>query len=148
MARAGETRDDTDADTHLSILAALNFLGGGFVLLAGLFVAWGVWFGVNAATAWMGPFAWFFPEAFQSIVLIFVFAAILLALPAILAGIGLSQRKEYGRVLTFVVAGGVALFALASFTLVPIAYSAYAFWVLTRENVKTELKTGQQPRGA
>lgn len=38
--------------------------------------------------------------------------------------------------LTLVVAVGVGLFALASFTLVPLAYSAYAVWVLTRDEVE------------
>lgn len=137
---AEQTRDarpsaGTDASTHLSILAALTLIPGILVLLGGLFVAWGIWFGTAAGTAMLGPFGWFIPGVLESIIGIIVTVALVVSLPAILGGIGLMRRAEWGRVLTLVTAAGVGLFALVSFTLVPLAYSVYAGWVLSRDDV-------------
>lgn len=136
MAEGTATLAGVSPETHVSILAALNILGGVLVILGGTFAGWGVWFGTAAATGWMGPWVWFAPEGFGLLAAVLLLAAIVIALPAVLAGIGLARRSEWGRVLTFVTAAGVALFAITSLTLLPIAYSAYAFWVLTREEVE------------
>lgn len=140
MRGSEERSGGVDPDTHIGVLAALNILGGVLVLLGGLFAGWGVWFGTAAATSWMGPWGWFIPEGLQVLASLLLLAAIVIALPAILAGIGLIQRQEWGRVLTFVTAGGVGLFALVSFTLLPAVYSAYAFWALTRPEVAAAFK--------
>lgn len=147
MSQAGGARAEQgiDADTHLTILAALNFLGGGLVLLGGLIAAWGIWFGVGAGTAYLGPFGWVIPGVVESIIGVIVLVAIAVSLPAILGGIGLVQRSEWGRVMTIVTAAGVGLFAIVSFTLIPLAYSVYAFWVLTREEVTARLRTVDAP---
>lgn len=147
MAEARDGPAGLDPGTHLSILAGLTILGGGLVLVGGLFAGWGVWFGTAAATSWMGPWGWMVPEGFGVLAALLLLAALAVALPAILAGIGLAMRREWGRVLTFAVAAGVGLFALASFTIVPLAYTAYAFWALTRDEVRREFQRGE-PRGA
>ncbi len=141
----GGASSGTDPGTHLSILAALTLIPGILVLLAGLFVAWGIWFGTAAVAAVLGPFGWFIPGMLESIIGVIVAAALVLSLPAILGGIGLIQRAEWGRVLTFLTAAGVGLFALVSFTFVPLAYSAYAFWVLSRDDVVRLFERGQPP---
>lgn len=139
MADPGEAasghRPGLDPDTHLTIVAVLTLLGGTAVFLGGLAASWWVWAGSQAGTAFLGPFGWFVPGILGPIVGLIFGAAVLLALPAILGGLGIVRRAEWGRVLTFVTAVGVGLFALASFTLLPLAYTAYAVWVLTREPV-------------
>lgn len=143
----GGASSGTDPGTQLSILAALTLIPGILVLVAGLFVAWGIWFGTAAGTAVLGPFGWFIPGMLESIIGVIVAVALVLSLPAILGGIGLIQRAEWGRVLTFLTAAGVGLFALVSFTFVPLAYSAYAFWVLSRDDVVRLFERGQRPPG-
>jgi hypothetical protein len=138
--RAG---DGVDVDTHLTVLATLTILGGLGALAAGLFAAWGIWFGTRFALpeVWplvpTGAFAWL-----ASLVLAVALGA---AAVALAGGIGLVRRSEWGRVLTLVAAGGVGLVALASFTLLPLAYTAYAAWVLTRPEVADAFKHRAQP---
>lgn len=133
-----------DADTHVTILAVLTLLGAVPALLAGLAIFLGVVFGVWGATAWMGPFGGVLPGFVVAVAAVFLVLAIVVAIPAIAAGVGLLRRSSWARVLTLVVAAAVALFALTSFTLLPLAYSAYAFWVLTRDEVRWQFE-GVEP---
>lgn len=136
-----------DADTHVTILAVLTLLGAVAVLFAGLAIFLGVVFGVWGATMWMGPFGGFVPGFVTAIAAVFLVLGILVAIPAVAAGVGLLRRSSWARVLTLVVAAFVGLFALTSFTLVPLAYSAYAFWVLTRDEVRWQFE-GIEPNEA
>lgn len=134
-----------DADTHITVLSVLTIAGGGLVLLLGGVAAWGVWFGLGYGLAGVGPWAFFGAEAARSIVSLMLVVALAAALPAIAGGIGLAMRREWGRVLTLVAATGAGLAALVSMTLVPLVYTAYAFWALTREEVAAVFKRPAEP---
>lgn len=134
-----------DVDTHITVLSVLTIAGGGIVLLLGGIVAWGVWFGLGYGMANWGPWGLFGPEAARSLVALVLLVALAAALPAIAGGVGLAMRREWGRVLTLVAAVGAGLLALVSMTLVPLAYTAYAFWALTREEVADAFKRPAEP---
>lgn len=124
-----------DPDTHVTLLALLTLLAGIVVLVGGLAAAIGTALGTWASLAWLGPWA----TAGGWVGVLFTVLAVLaalLSLPAVLAGIGLFRRSSWARGLTFVIAGAVGLLALVSVTFVPLVYSAYAFWVLTRDEVR------------
>jgi hypothetical protein len=56
---------------------------------------------------------------------------VVLALPAIIGGIGLLKRRDWGRILILIVAG----LSLLNFPF-GTAYGAYAFWVLLNDQTR------------
>ncbi|MGB0653142.1 MAG: DUF7144 family membrane protein [Thermoplasmatota archaeon] len=71
--------------------------------------------------------------------------ALFLGVPALAAGVGLSRRQEWGRILALVVAGinallGLTLFAGNVVALVNAVLAVYAFWSLTRPELIAYLR--------
>lgn len=133
-----------DPDTHLTILAGLTFAGAGLWLLFGLIAIWALSFAGQQGYFWTG--LGFIPETMAGVAILVAFATALVTIPAIVGAIGLVKRAEWGRILTMAVAAGVGLFALLSFTIVPIVYTVYAFWVLTHDDVQPRFRA-RPPQG-
>ena len=116
-----------DMDTHVTVLGWLYILGNGVLLSIGA-IGWfflagiGVLAGVDSGD----PFA-------TSIMAIVATAGLaffgVLALPGLLAGIGLLKRKSWARILALV----VGFFSLFSFPL-GTALAIYTFWVLLQDD--------------
>lgn len=141
MTGSTPSQDASSLGTHLRVLASSSLLGGAVVSL-GIVLAWRAW-GVRvlADSLWLGPWAWIVPGLAASWLRSFLLLAVLLGLAGVAGGIGLFLRAEWGRVLTLFLAAAVGLLAVASITLIPLAYSLYAFWVLTRPGVVDAFST-------
>jgi len=121
---------------HVTILAWLNIAGSGLLLLVGafaLFLLGGVGVAAGDAAA---------QRVLPLIGSLFCVFLALLALPGLLAGIGLLQRRNWGRILALV----VAFLNLASFPLGTVL-GLYAFWVLLQEEATVYFETPGRPAG-
>ncbi len=122
---------DVDLEQHVKILSIINIILGVLGLIGALFM--GILFGV------LGGVAASEGEAEAGAALgalggVFAVVVAILALPQLLAGIGLHKRKNWGRILTFIVA------ALSILNLpIGTAYGIYAFWALTRPGIEDVL---------
>ncbi len=114
-----------EKENHVKILGILHITWGGLLVFVGLmgfifFAGIGILSGDETAAGILG--------------LIGTIAVILMAvfgLPGILAGIGLLQRREWGRILALVV-GFLSLIDIPFGT----ALGVYTIWVLMDDNVK------------
>jgi len=112
-------------DQHVKIVAILSIVFG--ALLAFLGVAlFAIIFGAGAASGERE--ALFVTGTVGSAVGGFL---VLLALPAILGGIGLLKRRPWGRILILIV-GALSLLNFPFGT----AYGVYAFWVLLNDQTR------------
>ncbi|HEX9815417.1 MAG TPA: hypothetical protein VGB18_00435 [Candidatus Thermoplasmatota archaeon] len=100
---------------HVRIIAILNFVWGALTLAGGL----QFFFFVDAAPAWIQLAAAFF---------------ILLAIPTALAGIGLVQRRRWGRTFAYIT-GGLSLVSIPIGT----AFGIYTFVALKTPEVDATL---------
>lgn len=112
-------------DQHVKIVAILSIVFGALLAFLGL-AFFGIIFGAGAASG----------EKDALLVTGTVGMAIggfcvLLALPAIIGGIGLLKRRDWGRILILIVAA-------LSLLNVPFgtAYGIYAFWVLLNDQTR------------
>ena len=118
---------EQDLHTHVQILGWLRIIGAALTAVIGL--------GLLMFLAGIGVFAtWESGEAAPfwvlSMVSLFVGGLmVLLALPSLLAGIGLLRRKEWGRILALIV-GVFDLFNFPIGTLI----AAYSFYVLLQNS--------------
>ncbi len=133
------------ADTHVTLLAAWSVLGGVGVFLAVSLAWWGWGLQALARSAWMGPWAWVVPGLVSRLVGLIVAVCVVLAAGAVVGGVGLWRRREWGRVVTLSVAVAVGLFAVATITLVPLVYALYGVWALTRSEVAEAFKEPATP---
>jgi hypothetical protein len=151
VATAGQTANDprTDAERHVTINATLLYVLGGLTLFFGLVAFLATMFAAEFIDEWDPSGAGAYWTAFGGlIVLIFTLFA---AVPAILAGVGLSRRQEWGRVLALVVAGlhglwGLTLLVGNIFAILSLGYAIYAFVTLLRADVAALFR--QSARGA
>lgn len=101
---------------HVKVIAILNFVWAALAFVGGLqfFIATGFGWGVDAPI-WM-----------QSVALAFM----VLAIPAVIAGIGLVRRRLWGRTFAYVTAA-------LSLVSIPIgtAYGIYTFVMMRRPEV-------------
>lgn len=135
----GQTRtpEARQADTHLTVVAALNFVWAGMLGLAAFASWWALQFAGWHGGYWSGQ--WWIPDTMGSIAVLVVGVLLLLALPSLLAGIGLASRKEWGRVLGLVVAGLAAVAGFLTFNPLALGFAVYSFWALTRPEVAAAL---------
>lgn len=114
--------DQQSLRTHITILGWLNIAHGVLVFLIGVFV-FVLMAGIGVASG--------DPEALPILTMLgvstgmFMFA---LALPGLLAGIGLLREKNWGRILTII----VSFFNLFNFP-IGTALGIYGLWVLLRQ---------------
>jgi hypothetical protein len=112
-------------DKHITILAILNIVRGGIVLLIGL-IGFTLLLGIGAISG--------DPTALGVLGLIGTLAVIVMGvigIPSILAGVGLLQRREWGRILALVV-GFLSLFDVPIGT----ALGVYTIVVLLDDEAK------------
>ena len=120
-----------EKEKHITILGILNIVWGALVMLIGLFAFVffaGIGFLVGDA------------EAMGILGLIGTLAVIfmgVLGLPGILAGVGLLQRREWGRILALVV-GFLSLIDIPIGT----ALGVYTIWVLMDDDIKKAFTGG------
>lgn len=112
-------------DQHVKIVAILSIVFGALMAFLGL-VVFGIIFGAGAASG----------EKDALLVTGTVGTAVgglfvLLSLPAIIGGVGLLKRRDWGRILILIVAA-------LSLLNVPFgtAYGIYAFWVLLNDQTR------------
>ncbi len=115
-----------EKDKHITILAILNIVRGALLLLIGA-IAFVFFAGIGTITG--------DSTAMGVLGLIGLLAAIfmgILAIPSILAGVGLLQRQEWGRILALVV-------GIISLIDVPIgtALGIYSIWLLMDDGTRT-----------
>jgi hypothetical protein len=116
-----------DLHTHVQILGWLRIIGAALMAVIGgmllIFLA-GIGMFATASSGEAAPF-WVL-----SMVALFVGGLmVLLALPSLLAGIGLLRRKEWGRILALI----VAVFDLFNFPIGTLI-AAYSFYVLLQNS--------------
>ena len=119
--------NEQDLHTHVQILGWLRIIGAALMAVIGvmllIFLA-GLGMFSNAASGEAAPF-WVL-----TMVALFVGGLmVVLALPALLAGIGLLRRKEWGRILALI----VGVFDLFNFPLGTLI-AAYSFYVLLQNS--------------
>ncbi len=114
-------------DGHLTAIAALMFAWAGLVLLFGIVVLAATLFGGAVGQSQSGEDDVFAIAAGAGILTFFIL--LVAALPALLAGIGIMKRQEWGRILGIVVAV-LALFNIPFGT----AFGIYALVILTQRN--------------
>lgn len=119
--------NEQDLHTHVQILGWLRIAGAALMLVIGIFLLIllaGLGVFSSAAAGEATPF-WVL-----TLVALFVGGLmVLLALPSLLAGIGLLRRKEWGRILALIV-GVFDLFNFPIGTLI----AAYSFYVLLQNS--------------
>ncbi len=112
-------------DKHITILGILNIVRGSIVLLLGL-IGFAFFVGIGAISG--------DPTALGVLGLIGTLAIVVMgviAIPSILAGVGLLQRREWGRILALVV-GFLSLFDIPIGT----ALGVYTIVVLLDDEAK------------
>lgn len=115
-----------EKDKHITILAILNIVRGALLLLIGA-IAFVFFAGIGTITG--------DSTAMGVLGLIGLLAAIfmgILAIPSILAGVGLLQRQEWGRILALVV-GIISLIDVPFGT----ALGIYSIWLLMDDGTRT-----------
>lgn len=120
-----------DLHSHVTILGWVYILGNAVFLLIGCFV-----FLLLLSIGGLTGEA----EGFSVLAIVGTFVAgilTVLALPGMVAGYGLLQRKEWGRILALV----MGLLGLAN---IPIgtAIGLYTFWILLQESAPTYFASG------
>ena len=120
-----------EKEKHIAILGILHIARGAIVLLVGMmgfgfFAGIGVLSGDTTAMGILGLIG--------TIAVVFMGV---IALPSILAGIGLVQRREWGRILALVV-GVLSLIDIPFGT----ALGVYTIWVLMDEGIKKVFSGG------
>lgn len=136
--QATTTHQGGDPNQHVTVNSVLCYIGGGLTVFIGLFVF--------IATLATGAFVdqwdssgiarfWIEFGAFVAL-----FFTIVVGLPAILAGVGLGKRAEWGRILALVVAAvnillGLTLLFGNFMAIINLAWGGYAFWSLMQPNV-------------
>ncbi len=123
-------------DNHITILGILHIVRGTLVLLVGL-IAFAFFAGIGTITG--------DATAMGVLGLIGTLAAIfmgILAVPSILAGVGLLQRQEWGRIVALVV-GFVSLIDFPLGT----ALGIYTIWVLMDDGIRPAFAAKVQPMG-
>jgi hypothetical protein len=121
-------------DKHITILGILNLVRGGIVLLIGL-LGFTFFLGIGAVSG--------DPTALGVLGLIGTLAIVVMGaigIPSILAGVGLLQRREWGRILALVV-GFLSLFDIPIGT----ALGVYTIVVLMDDESKRYFGSGAQP---
>lgn len=109
-------------DQHVKIVAILSIVFGALMAFLGL-ALFGIIFGAGAVS---GEREAMFVTGTVATILGGLFA--LLSLPAIIGGIGLLKRRQWGRILVLIVAAlSVLNFPFGT------AYGIYAFWVLLND---------------
>ncbi len=112
-------------ETHLKVIGALFIVWGALVLLAGLVLLLAAAYGGAVGESQSGQEGVFAIAAGAGML---VFAVLLVVgLPALLAGIGILQRREWGRILGIIVAG----ISLLNFPF-GTAFGIYALVILTQ----------------
>ncbi len=115
----------TDIETHFTIIAVISLIFAIPAILVGALIFFGALIGAG------------FTEAFSDVPLLgaligaagFIIGLffIALAIPGILAGIGLLQRQSWAKIWTYI----VAALNLLNFP-IGTAFGVYAIWVMTR----------------
>jgi hypothetical protein len=124
-----------EKEKHIGILAVLHIAWGGVALIIGVFAfVFFVGIGIIANDA----------QAMGILGFIGILAAIfmsVIALPGILAGVGLLQRREWGRILALVV-------GILNLIDIPIgtALGVYTIWVLMDDNIKKAFTSGTRAK--
>ncbi len=121
-------------EKHVTILGMLHIARGGIVLLLGMlgfgfFAGIGILSGDETALGILGLIG--------TLAVIFMTA---IAIPSILAGAGLLQHREWGRILALVV-GILSLIDIPFGT----ALGAYTIWALMDEDIKRFFTGGTKP---
>jgi hypothetical protein len=112
-------------EKHITILGILHIARGGFVLLIGV-IAWLTLAGIGAISG--------NAVALGILGLLATIAAslmIFLSVPSILAGVGIIQHRQWGRILALIV-GGISLIDFPIGT----ALGVYTIWVLVDTDVR------------
>ncbi len=130
------------AEKHITLNATFLFIIGGLTLLFG-FIAFIATMAAGAFVDEYSSEAGYWTRFGGVIALVFMAFA---GLPAVIAGIGVSKRQEWGRILALVVAGiqFVTLLFGNVAALLGAAYGVYAFVTLLRSDV-AELFRAQAP---
>ncbi len=120
-----------EKEKHISVLGILHIVRGSLVLLLGLF-AFAFFAGIGSIsgdTTAMGILS-----LIGTIAVIFM---AVIAIPSIVAGIGLLHRREWGRILALVV-------GILSLIDIPIgtALGVYTIWVLMDDSVRPYFNGG------
>lgn len=128
----------TDPNTHVTINSILCYVGGGLIVFLG-FIAF---IATMAAGTFVDQFdnsgaAGYWTRFGGFVALLFM---LFMGLPAILAGVGLGKRAEWGRILAFIVAAfnvliGLTLFSGNVTAILNLAWGGYAFWSLMQPEV-------------
>ncbi len=124
-----------EKEQHITLLGILHIVRGGLILLIGL-LAFAFLAGIGSLT---GDATAMSILGFLGIVAV-VFMGIL-AIPSILAGVGLLQRQAWGRILAL----GVGFISLID---VPIgtALGVYTIWVLLDDSIRPAFASGPKPQ--
>ena len=120
-----------EKEKHIAILGMLHIAWGGLVLLIGIlgfvfFAGIGLFTGDAEAMGILGLIG----------ILAVIFMSVI-ALPGILAGVGLLRRREWGRILAIVV-GIISLIDIPIGT----ALGIYTIWVLLDDDMKKAFNGG------
>lgn len=128
----------SDAEKHITINSILLFILGGLTLVFGLIAA----IAAFAAGAFVDQYdssgaAGYWTRFGGLVMLLF---ALIGGVPPILAGIGVSRRQEWGRILALIVAGLHGLYGLTLLSgnvtaILSLGYAVYAFISLLQPDV-------------
>ncbi len=121
------------SNPHLTVVAALMLAWAGFALIIGLIVLAAAAFGGAVGESQSGVDGVFGMAAGGGLLVFFIM--LLAALPALFAGIGILQRREWGRILGIIVAV-IALFNIPFGT----AFGIYALIILTRPEAQQQMQ--------
>ena len=119
-------------DKHLTLVAILHIVYHSLALLVGL-VIFALLSTIGCLTG--------DPQAMQILAIVGRFLAvffIVLSVPGIIGGIGLLQRKEWGRIMTIVV-GALSLMDVPMGT----ALGVYTFWALMQDDAVAICRAGR-----
>ena len=120
-----------EKEKHIAILGMLHIAWGSLILLIGI-LAFMFFAGIGLFTG--DPQAMGILGIVGTVAVLFMGA---IALPGILAGVGLLQRREWGRIVALVV-GIVSLIDIPIGT----ALGVYTIWVLLDEDIKKAFTGG------